>query len=201
MFKYIAIEREGKNWKKVETFYFAGGKFIEHCTNLLRCWYPRTTENAILLTMFIVQELLETESNYVEVLNMLRKHFIRPVSSIKVSSPPSIDQSTFHHSINHSIIILTGIQFLGKNKVGTLCLQVLCNLWILKYIRKGDFLNTKNFSPFWCAMVSDQIYFKIRMYFRRWRVCLAYIRLSCLLQRMFNLKNLGLKVFFFHTLA
>ena len=32
---------------------------------------------------FIVKELIETEANYVEVLNMLRKHFIRPISSIK----------------------------------------------------------------------------------------------------------------------
>ena len=32
---------------------------------------------------FILKELLETESNYVEVLNMLRKHFIRPIVSIK----------------------------------------------------------------------------------------------------------------------
>ena len=32
---------------------------------------------------FIVKELIETEASYVEVLNMLRKHFIRPISSIK----------------------------------------------------------------------------------------------------------------------
>ena len=32
---------------------------------------------------FILKELLETESNYVEVLSMLRKHFIRPIVSIK----------------------------------------------------------------------------------------------------------------------
>ena len=32
---------------------------------------------------FIVKELIETEANYVEVLNMLRKHFIRPITSIK----------------------------------------------------------------------------------------------------------------------
>lgn len=32
---------------------------------------------------FIIKELIETEANYVEVLNMLRKHFIRPVISIK----------------------------------------------------------------------------------------------------------------------
>jgi len=32
---------------------------------------------------FIIKELLETEANYVEVLNMLRKHFIRPIATIK----------------------------------------------------------------------------------------------------------------------
>ena len=32
---------------------------------------------------FIIKELIETEANYVEVLNMLRKHFIRPITSIK----------------------------------------------------------------------------------------------------------------------
>lgn len=32
---------------------------------------------------FIIKELIETEANYVEVLNMLRKHFIRPITNIK----------------------------------------------------------------------------------------------------------------------
>lgn len=32
---------------------------------------------------FIIKELIETEANYVEVLNMLRKHFIRPITTIK----------------------------------------------------------------------------------------------------------------------
>ena len=32
---------------------------------------------------FIIKELIETEANYVEVLNMLRKHFIRPIVTIK----------------------------------------------------------------------------------------------------------------------
>jgi len=32
---------------------------------------------------YILKELLETESNFVEVLNMLRKHFIRPITCIK----------------------------------------------------------------------------------------------------------------------
>jgi hypothetical protein len=50
-----------------------------------------------------MQELLETESNYVEVLNMLRKHFIRPVSSIKVSS--------FHQSINRPFSIKSIVSF------------------------------------------------------------------------------------------
>ena len=32
---------------------------------------------------YCIKELLETEGNYVDVLNMLRKHFIRPISCMK----------------------------------------------------------------------------------------------------------------------
>ena len=47
-----------------------------------------------------VQELLETESNYVEVLNMLRKHFIKPILSIKVNGS-SVEDSVGSTSVFH----------------------------------------------------------------------------------------------------
>ncbi len=55
----------------------------------------------------MLQELLETESNYVEVLNMLRKHFIRPVSSIKVNKNQNptaylLQECTVHADSFHS---------------------------------------------------------------------------------------------------
>ena len=33
---------------------------------------------------WVIKELIETEGSYVDVLNMLRKHFIRPISTMKV---------------------------------------------------------------------------------------------------------------------
>ena len=34
---------------------------------------------------WVIKELIETEGSYVDVLNMLRKHLIRPISSLKVN--------------------------------------------------------------------------------------------------------------------
>ena len=34
---------------------------------------------------WVIKELIETEGSYVDVLNMLRKHFIRPISTMKVA--------------------------------------------------------------------------------------------------------------------
>ena len=36
---------------------------------------------------WVIKELIETEGSYVDVLNMLRKHFIRPISTMKVAYP------------------------------------------------------------------------------------------------------------------
>jgi len=52
---------------------------------------------------YILKELLETESNYVDVLNMLRKHFIKPITSIKDTDKK---------------IVFMNIKELGENHAG-----------------------------------------------------------------------------------
>ena len=41
---------------------------------------------------WVIKELIETEGSYVDVLNMLRKHFIRPISTMKVAYPNNVIQ-------------------------------------------------------------------------------------------------------------
>jgi len=86
---------------------------------------------------FILKELLETESNYVDVLNMLRKHFIRPIVSIKDADKKVIFMNIKELGESHGGFykdILESVTGKSRKRVGEVFLE-----YKERFLKYGDY--------------------------------------------------------------
>ncbi len=72
---YTALEQEEDIYEDLCSFKSSSSRRLQRELN----FQPKEKRD------YCVKELVETEGNYVDVLNMLRKHFIRPITSMKDS--------------------------------------------------------------------------------------------------------------------
>ena len=83
---------------------------------------------------FIIKELIETESNYVEVLNMLRKDFIRPITTIKDQDKRVIFMNIKDLGDTHSYFykeILESVTGKSRKRIGEVFVDY--KNWFLSY--------------------------------------------------------------------
>jgi len=86
---------------------------------------------------YIVKELIETEFNYVEVLNMLRKHFIRPISSIKEQDKKMIFMNIKELGETHGGFykeILEAVMGKSRKRIGEVFLE-----YKERFLRYGEY--------------------------------------------------------------
>ena len=86
---------------------------------------------------FILKELFETESNYVDVLNMLRKHFIRPIVTIKDADKKIIFMNIKELGESHGGFykdILEAVTGKNRKRVGEVFLE-----YKERFLKYGDY--------------------------------------------------------------
>jgi len=133
---------EGGNYGKLSNNYFNPGEKEEDIYEDLCSFNGVDRQNlhnfpVVEKRDYILKELLETESNYVEVLNMLRKHFIKPILSIKDTDKKIIFMNVKELGENHAGFykdILEAVTRKSRKRVGEVFIE-----YKERFLKYGEF--------------------------------------------------------------